>query len=70
MSSDPARQLAYRSYWAALQIWADARGLDKEKAHVLLKEIKGIKSLANVTTSTIMNWAFEIDTINNGGPGL
>jgi len=70
MSSNPARDKALRSYWAAVQKWAEQQGMEKEDVHLKLKEIMGFDHLIDVKTSKLMEMAFEISTMANGGPGL
>lgn len=70
MSSDPARDKAYKSYWAAIQEWGESQGLEKEECHLRLKEAMKFDHLKDLKTSQIMDIAFEISTMANGGPGL
>lgn len=70
MSFNPVRNNALRSYWAAVDKWSKVQGLRKEEVHVKLKELMGFEHLVDLKTSKLMEMAFEISTIADGGPGL
>ena len=70
MSFNPVRNNAMRSYWSAVQKWATIQGIPKEDVHLKLKEIMGFDHLQDVKTSRLMEMAYEISSIDDGGPGL
>lgn len=70
MSLDHIRNNAIRSYWAAIQKWATTQELTKEEVHARLKESMGYDHLADLSNKKLMEMAFEISTIADGGPGL
>jgi hypothetical protein len=70
MSFNPARNNAMRSYWASVQRWADGQGLKKEEVHSRLKEKMGFDHIEDITTKQLMEMAYEIGTMADGGPGL
>ena len=70
MSFNPVRNNAMRSYWASVQRWAHAQGLKKEEVHARLKEKMGFDHIDKLTTKQLMEMAYEISTMADGGPGL
>jgi hypothetical protein len=68
--SDPVRRKAVKQYFASLEKWAAGIGLTKEQAHMRFKEQMNIKHLYEIKTGKLIDIAYELSTIANGGPGM